>query len=108
MKDLLPSLREKPESAEVVEELLKSEELLSTQEKLSSAAIIKKLLRVEHDRWARFYYLHNGKYGAVRDDAKRIHPCLVPFDALKPETQAQDWYTYDSLIQKNKNQFCAH
>lgn len=46
--------------------------------------------RVEHERWMRFHLLHNWRLAPQRDDARRLHTMLLPFDALTPEQQARD------------------
>ena len=53
--------------------------------------------RMEHERWTRFHLLNNWQYDAVRDNKKRHHPLLVPFDVLSPEDQAKDDFAWDLL-----------
>lgn len=48
------------------------------------------LIRLEHIRWCRFYFLNNWRYGKERDNNARIHPCLIPFDQLSNEEQEKD------------------
>ncbi len=43
-------------------------------------ALLRRLSRIEHDRWCAERRLDGWRYGEVRDDARRIHPKLVPFD----------------------------
>ena len=63
-------------------------------------AVKGELCRVEHERWCRFYYLHNWKHGDVRNDAERRHPQLKPFDELEPSVQEMDWWGYETLLNK--------
>jgi ryanodine receptor 2 len=44
------------------------------------------LARNAHDVWARQRISDGWRYGATRDDAKREHPSLVPYDDL-PESE---------------------
>ena len=53
------------------------------------------LVRLEHIRWCRFYFLNYWKYGVPedgkrKDTAKRIHKDLVPFDRLTQVEQEKD------------------
>lgn len=61
-------------------------------------AVKTELCRVEHERWSRFYYLHNWRYGETRNDGARIHPSLVPFDSLSQAEQEKDWWAYSSIL----------
>lgn len=43
-----------------------------------------------HDVWAA-QRLHDGwRYGKTRDDAAKLHPCLVPYDKLPDEEKKYD------------------
>lgn len=53
--------------------------------------------RMEHERWMRFHILNNWQYAPVRDNEKRLHPLLLPFDDLSPEDQAKDDYAWELL-----------
>ncbi len=46
--------------------------------------------RCEHERWMRFYALYNWRQGPAKDAARRIHPCLVPYEALTQEDREKD------------------
>lgn len=48
------------------------------------------LAELEHIRWCRYYYFNNWKYGEVRDDSRRLHNCLMPFDKLSDEEKQKD------------------
>lgn len=56
----------------------------------SSGLSIEQLTRLEHIRWCRFHFLNNWQYSPVRDNGKRLHPCLRPFDELSPDEQQKD------------------
>lgn len=53
--------------------------------------------KIEHDRWTRFHVVNNWQYAPVRDNEKRLHPLIVPFDRLSPEEQAKDDYAWEIL-----------
>ncbi|HWR57484.1 MAG TPA: RyR domain-containing protein [Thermodesulfovibrionales bacterium] len=44
------------------------------------------LAKNAHDIWARQRFLEGWRYGAKRDDAKKEHLCLVPYEQL-PESE---------------------
>lgn len=41
-----------------------------------------------HEEWARKRMDEGWRYGKRRDDALKLHPCLVPYDAL-PESEKE-------------------
>ena len=43
---------------------------------------LEELSRAEHDRWMAAKLVQGWSYGAVRDDARRLHPDIVPYDDL--------------------------
>lgn len=53
--------------------------------------------RIEHDRWVRFHAMYNWRYAEVRDNAKRLHPLMVPFDELSLADQAKDDYAWELI-----------
>lgn len=53
--------------------------------------------RIEHLRWARFHSLHNWRYAPQRNNSRREHPMLIPFDALPPAEQAKDDFAWKML-----------
>ncbi|MCI0653232.1 MAG: hypothetical protein L0Y39_01960, partial [Methylococcaceae bacterium] len=54
---------------------------------------VEKLARIEHDRWSADRYLNGWKYGPVRDNPKKIHPELIPYDKLSEDMKDLDRYT---------------
>ena len=52
---------------------------------------------IEHRRWCRFHLLNNWRYAPRRDDARRLHPMLLPLEELSPVDQAKDDYAWALL-----------
>lgn len=46
------------------------------------------LARNAHDIWARQRLADGWRFGASRDDSKKEHPCLVPYEQL-PESEKE-------------------
>jgi RyR domain len=60
---------------------------IASHEKLARAAAImgdavEAIARVNHDQWAIERISQGWRYGAQRDDSKKLHPCLVPYEHL--------------------------
>lgn len=53
--------------------------------------------RVEHMRWERFHRLNNWSYAPVRNNAKRQHPLLLPFEELSEADQRKDDYAWELI-----------
>lgn len=51
---------------------------------------VQKLACVEHARWMAEKILQGWSYGAQRDNAKKIHPCLISYDLLSEEDKEKD------------------
>src|SRR5688572_17004294 len=43
-----------------------------------------------HEEWVRWRAAEGWKYGAIKDEWGKLHPCMVPYDALPPEQQVKD------------------
>ena len=43
-----------------------------------------------HNNWLKEKIQTGWKYGEVKDEAKKEHPCLVPYGHLLPEQQVKD------------------
>ena len=44
----------------------------------------------QHDAWRKAKTALGWEYGAIRDDANKKHPCLVPYDELPREQKLKD------------------
>lgn len=56
----------------------------------SRPEFIEPLARMEHDRWASDRILDGWVHGAIRDNAARRHPDLIPYEALSEEAREKD------------------
>jgi hypothetical protein len=52
---------------------------------------------LEHRRWAADRQLNGWRFGAVRDDRRKHHPDLIPFEDLSEAVQAHDYKIADWL-----------
>lgn len=50
------------------------------------APLVEELAKNVHEEWARNRISDGWRYGPTRDEARRLHPCLVPYDEL-PERE---------------------
>jgi hypothetical protein len=51
---------------------------------------VEMLARREHERWVRLKERRGWHYGDPRDDARKLHPCLVPWSNLPEAERAKD------------------
>ena len=56
------------------------------------------LARNVHEVWAAGRLATGWKYGPVRDDERKEHPCLIPYEALPEEEKDYDRATALSTI----------
>ena len=52
---------------------------------------------IEHERWMRFHIMNNWHYGEPRDNKKRLHPLLRPYEELSPKEREKDDYGWRFL-----------
>ena len=52
---------------------------------------------MEHRRWMRFSQMCNWKYAPVRDNSRRLHPLLIPFEELPPAEKKKDDFAWELL-----------
>ena len=57
------------------------------------------LAKNAHDVWARQRLAEGWRYGLVRDDSKKEHPCLVPYEEL-PDSEKQ--YDHNAAMETLK------
>lgn len=50
-----------------------------------------------HARWCEFKRTHGWKYGEVKDEDAKTHPCLVPYGDL-PESQRKKDYLFRNIV----------
>ena len=55
------------------------------------------LQKMEHRRWVRFHLMYNWQYGPVRDNPRRRHPLLLPYEQLSGPEQRKDAYAWEML-----------
>ncbi|WP_069472575.1 RyR domain-containing protein [Candidatus Marithrix sp. Canyon 246] len=48
------------------------------------------LAKLEHKRWYAERRLNGWQYGTTRDDNRKIHPCLVPYEQLPEDEKQKD------------------
>lgn len=51
----------------------------------------------QHAEWSKFKMEQGYVYGEVKDDEKKTHPCLVPYEELPAFQQAKDKLFQDSI-----------
>ena len=61
-----------------------------------------RLREIEHRRWLRFYRFYNWRYAPIRDDNARVHPNLIPYEALSEEARQKDDYAWQMLGRLSK------
>lgn len=51
----------------------------------------------QHEQWSKFKIAQGYVYGEVKDDEKKTHPCLVPYEQLPEMQKAKDKLFQDSI-----------
>ena len=64
----------------------------------SLTSLVESLAENVHDTWAKGRLDEGWTYGFVRDDAKKQHPCLVPYVELPESEKAYDRATAISTL----------
>lgn len=61
--------------------------------------IVETLSKMEHDRWAAHMIMNGWKYGDKRDDKKKLHTDLIPYEELSEEVKQYDRNTIINIKQ---------
>ena len=64
------------------------------QQKPEKATIFRE---IEHLRWVRFHVLHNWRYAPVRNNRRREHTMIIPFENLSHTEQIKDDFAWEIL-----------
>ena len=60
--------------------------------------LLEKLAFNTHEVWAQQRFSDGWVYGEERDDAKKLHPCLVPYEALSESEKNYDRNTAREVL----------
>lgn len=52
--------------------------------------LVEKMAKNVHEVWAQTRISQGWSYGEKRDDSKKTHPCLVPYEELPEEEKVYD------------------
>ncbi|SFU85520.1 RyR domain-containing protein [Butyrivibrio sp. INlla21] len=74
-----------------IEKKLKEDGILSDEDEDA--------LKIEHIRWSRFHFINHWSYAEKRDNEKRKHNLLVPYEKLSDAERAKDGI-YDKTIKR--------
>lgn len=60
--------------------------------------LLESLARNVHEVWAQTRIKQGWTYGEQRDDEKKLHPCLVPYEELPEDEKLYDRHTAEETI----------
>lgn len=60
---------------------------------------LEQLARIEHDRWWADRAADGWRHGAVRDDARKLHPDMVPYEALAEPIRQLDRDMVERMVE---------
>lgn len=58
------------------------------------------LAKMEHIRWSRFHFVNHWHWKETRDNKKRLHPLLVPYEQLADKEKQKDMSAIRELFEK--------
>jgi len=76
-----------------------AEDLSPLDQAVNDPTIFEKLSEMEHRRWMAERHMDGWRYGPKRDDARKIHPLLVPYEQLPESEKNKD----KDMIQNIRN-----
>jgi hypothetical protein len=62
------------------------------------STLVEFLAKNTHDNWAAQRMAHGWHYGPKRNDEKKEHPCLVPYEQLSESEKEQDRIAVRELL----------
>lgn len=65
-----------------------------------TAVVTEDVARAVHTAWMKARMAAGWTLGPKRDDAKKEHPCLVPYDELSEEEKGYDYATAEAVVEK--------
>lgn len=68
----------------------KPEDLSAVQLPEELAPLVEQMAKNVHEVWAQSRIEQGWSYGAERNDALKLHPCLVPYEQLSEEEKQYD------------------
>lgn len=71
-------------------------------ERESQTMITEEVARAVHAAWMRKRLATGWRLGEKRDDERKLHPCLVKYDALSEEEKGYDYATAEAVVEKLK------
>ncbi|MGB0847986.1 MAG: RyR domain-containing protein [Thiolinea sp.] len=60
--------------------------------------LLEKLAQNTHEVWAAQRLRDGWQFGPERDDSRRLHPCLIPYDELPEEEKEYDRHTSQEAL----------
>lgn len=61
-------------------------------------SLLEQMARNVHEVWAKTRMHQEWRYGRERNDTRRLHPCLVPYEELSEEEKTYDRRTAEETL----------
>ena len=69
-------------------------------DKSETAVVTEDVARAVHAAWMKERLADGWRLGEKRDDGRKLHPCLVPYDELPEEEKRYDYATAEAVVAK--------